>query len=242
MQDSCIIYMYLKYMYYKAKSEDKVLEHCGSSMFHTGWFYESTDPIYCLWGRVNNEKTAFNFIRRSGRDGRHFLNIFNNNVPEKITFPRIEFNPDLSIEPEFGHIFGDRFNRIPVVVKKMICAARNISFNDDNIPSDETILRENHNYLYRLLFGCLEETRLRIRNATDEAVPFWNKKNNSMSWLFPLRMGVSDEVNLVAILEPTTLNGKDIYRAHTVIGLKEAYTNARLLGPVTAEWLRDAWH
>lgn len=240
MQKPCIIKSYLKYRYYKAKADDKVLEHRRARMFHTGWFYNGTDPIFCIWGDGTHQTHAFNFVRQSGNDGRELRKLFNNRVPEQLIFPIIKFQHEWDIEPEFGHIFGDRIYRIPNEVKRMIAAARGTS-SDYVQSADSEILYEHHNYLRRLLMGCLYDTRDRIRNSTDEAVLFWNKRTNSMSWLFPLRMGVSEEVNLVAILEPTTLNGKDIYRAHTILGLKEAFNNARLLGPVRAEWLKDAW-
>lgn len=240
MRDPEIIKMYLKYSYHKAISEGKVLAHGSARMFHTGWFFNGTDPIYCIWGTVS-KAYALKFFRRSGPDGRSYRRMFNNQEPEPLIFPRMEFNPDLNIELEFDHIAVDRFNRIPNVVKKMMCAALEIPYHD-NMDEDAAISAENNSFLYRLLLGCLEETRLRIRNNTEEAVPFWNKRYAQMSWLFPLRMDVTNEVNLVAILEPTTLNGREIYRAHTVLGLKEAYINARILGPVTAEWLKDAWH
>lgn len=241
MRDLEIIKRYLKYTYHKANSDDKVLVHGEERMLHTGWFYNGTDPIYCVWGTGTNGLNAFKFIRHGERDGRALRSKFNNQVPEQLSFPRMQFNPDLSIESEFGHIFGDRINRIPDVVKRMIYAASEIPF-DDSISTDSVISDEYHNYLCRILLGCLEETRLRIRNNTEVAVPFWNMRRETINWLFPLRMGVSNEVNLVAILEPTTLNGSEIYRAYTVLGLKDAYINARVLGPVTAEWLKDAWH
>lgn len=239
MKDPYIIKQYLKYTYYKAESEEKVLA-CGDvRMLHTGWFNNGIDPIYCVW--TENGAYQFHFVPQSEPECRALRRIFNNQVPEKITFPRMEFNPDLSIELEFGHIIGERNNRIPIVVKKMILATGDVSVNDST-SVDTAIPVDNHNFVCRLLLGSLEDTRLRIRNNTEEAIPFWNKRNEKMSWLFPLRMDTSDEVNLVAILEPTTLNGKDIYRAHTVLRLKESYINARILGPVTAEWLKDAWH
>lgn len=62
-----------------------------------------------------------------------------------------------------------------------------------------------------------------------------------MCWLIPLRLGLTEKVNLTLIAEPTILNEVPVYRAHTILPLKEAFKCARLLGHVKAEWLKDAW-
>ena len=108
----------------------------------------------------------------------------------------------------------------------------------------EDIVRASRNFLRRLLIGCIQDTQTRLENRQDEAVQFWFRRDDRMCWLIPLRLGVTEEVNLALVLEPSQLNGVPVYRAHTVLALKEAFKCARLLGPVRAEeearyvWLR----
>lgn len=239
MRDFCIFSNYLRYTYHKAIADGKVLMHENVRMFHTGWFHNDTDPVYMIWGCVSNSPVC-NLLRRSSSAGREYRLLFDNRVPEIVTFQTPEFHADWDVEPEFGHIFDDRSERLPGEIIEML---RSFSLPDGDFAgrSNEGIVIIYRNFLRRLLMGCIDDTRRRIQNRLEEAVPFWFKRNNKMCWLLPLRMGIAEDVNLVAVLEPTTLNGKDTYIAPTVLGLKEAYKCARVLGPVRAGWLSEAW-
>lgn len=180
------------------------------------------------------------FLRRSGKDARIFIGYFGNRVPELVHYPTIQFDTSLHIETEFGHIIDEQADRIPEEIIDML------RFNPElrNCAVDlgkEGLVRHGRNFLRRLLTGCIMDARSRLANRRDEAVLFWNKRTDKMCWLVPLRLGLTENVNLTLIVEPSMLNDKPVYRAHTILPLREALKCARLLGPVRSEWLRDAW-
>lgn len=240
LEDYCVFCNFLRYTYHKAIAEGKVLETNNMRLFHTGIFHNNTDDVYLLWGYDNNGNPVKLFLRKSVREAREMRRLFENKVPELVEFPIIQFNSELLIETEFGHILDERADRIPAEIIDMIR-------NSPSIPSDFTtadrtaIVRKYRNFLRRLLAGCIEDARKRLANRNDEPVEFWYKTTDKMCWLIPLRLGITEDVNLALVLEPSILNDTPIYRAHTILNLKEAFKCARLLSPVRAEWLRDAW-
>lgn len=240
LEDYCVFCNFLRYTYHKAIAEGKMLEADNMRLFHTGLFHNNTDDVYLLWGYDNNGNPLKLFLRKSVREARKVRRLFENKVPELVEFPIIQFNSELPIETEFGHILDERADRIPAEIIAMI--RNNPSLPSDFTTADRTdIVRKYRNFLRRLLTGCIEDARKRLANRSDEPVEFWYKTTNKMCWLIPLSFGITEDVNLALVLEPSHLNDTTIYRAHTILALKEAFKCARLLGPVRAEWLRDAW-
>lgn len=228
------------YTYHKASAEGKVLEAGDMRLFHTGFFHNNTDDVYLLWGYANNGNPVKLFLRKSVREAREMRRLFENKVPELVEFQLSQFNPELPIETEFGHILDERADRIPEEIIDMI--RHNQSLPSEYKTADKSALvRKCRNFLRRLLTGCIEDARKRLANRSDEPVEFWYKTNDKMCWLIPLRLGITEDVNLALVLEPSSLNDTPVYRAHTILNLKEAFKCARLLGPVRAEWLCDAW-
>lgn len=240
MEDYCVFCNFLRYTYYKAEKEGKVLEHGNLRMFHTGWFHDNTDDVYMLWGYDEEGKVQVYFIRRSGKDARDFIRLFGKRVPILVEFPILQFETNLHIEPEYGHIIDEHVDRIPEETIEMIRHSIGLQDNVEERSTQE-IVRLGRNFLRRLLDGCITDTRKRLANRSDEAVLFWNRTTNKMCWLIPLRLGITEKVNLTLVVEPSVLNGEPTYRAHTILPLREAFKCARLLGPVKAEWLKDVW-
>ena len=225
---------------HKASAEGKVLEADNMRLFHTGLFHNNTDDVYLLWGYDNNGNPTKCFLRRSGKEAREIIRLFGNKKPELVEFQLSQFNSELPIEIEFGHILDERADRIPEEIIDMI--RHNQSLPSEYKTADKSALvRKYRNFLRRLLTGCIEDARKRLANRSDEPVEFWYKTNDKMCWLIPLRLGITEDVNLALVLEPSSLNDTPVYRAHTMLNLKEAFKCARLLGPVRAEWLCDAW-
>lgn len=239
LEDFCVFCNVLRYTYHKANTEGKVLALDDLRLVHTGWFYENVDPIFILWGYDPENNPWISLERRSTSGSRGLIRLFGDMVPELISFPRTEFNMEWNIETEFGHILDERGERIP---DDIIDLLRNYSTAiNPRILSKNEVIEERKNFLRILLLGCIEDTRHRLRNRTEEAVQFWDRRRDKMCWLIPLRMGIDDRVNLALVLEPSELNNTPVYRAHTILGLKDAFKCARLLGPVRADWLKEAW-
>lgn len=240
LEDPCVLYNVIRFTGHKAEAEGKVLLYNNMRMFHTGLFYNNTDEVFLLWGYNNSGQPLKFFMRRSCKEAREAILRFGNRVPELVQFPSMQFDSALRIEPEFGHIFDERTARIPDEIIEMLRHSSGLS-EEYQVADKEDIVRASRNFLRRLLIGCIQDTQTRLENRQDEAVQFWFRRDDKMCWLIPLRLGVTEEVNLALVLEPSQLNGVPVYRAHTVLALKEAFKCARLLGPVRAEWLRDVW-
>lgn len=240
LEDYCVFCNYLIYTFYKAVAEGKVLQFGNLRMFHTGWFHNNTDDVYMLWGIDQDGRIQKCFMRRSCKVARDFIRHFGNRTPQMVEYPVLQFDPNLNFETEYGHIIDEHVDRIPEEIIEMLRHNPDLQNCSDDL-SKEEIVRRGRNFLRRLLTGCIDDTRSRLGNRRDEAVLFWNKRADKMCWLIPLRFGVTERVNLTLIVEPTILNGDSVYRAHTILPLREAFKCARLLGPVRAEWLRDSW-
>lgn len=223
-------------------AENKVLELDNNNirMFHTGWFHNDTDDVYMLWGYDANNNVIVNFTRRSCKDARELIRLFENRLSKLVEFPVQQFDTNLHIEPEYGHIIDEYADRIPEETIDMIRNSLDSKGNSENLSKQE-IVRLGRNFLRRLLDGCIMDVRKRLGNRRDEVVLFWNKRIDKMCWLIPLRLGITEKVNLTLVVEPSMLNSEPTYRAHTILPLIKAFKCARLLGPIRAEWLRDAW-
>lgn len=106
--------------YHKASAEGKVLEAGDMRLFHTGFFYDSTDDVYLLWGYDKNGNIVNFFLHRNGKEARVMIRLFGNKKPELVEFQLSQFNPELPIETEFGHILDERADRIPEEIIDMI--------------------------------------------------------------------------------------------------------------------------
>lgn len=240
MEDYCVLCNFLRYTYYKAEKEEKVFGNGTMRMFHTGWFHNNTDEVYMLWGYNDDGIAKRSFIRRSAPEGREALRLLGNRTPQMVEFPVIQFDTKLNIEPEYGHIFDERVDRMPEEIMDMLRHHPDVKGKGDNL-SNQDIVRIGRNFLRKLLDGCIKDAQSRLSNRRDEAVQFWNRCTDKMCWFLPLRFGYTERVNLALVVELSTLNESLVYRAHTILSLKEAFKCARLLGPVKAEWLKDAW-
>lgn len=240
LDNYCVFCNYVRYTYYKAQKEGKTLEYGNLRMFHTGWFHNNTDDVYMLWGYDEDGKNQMYLTRRSCKDARDFIRLFGNRMPQIVDYPISQFDFNINIETEYGHIIDEHADRIPAETIDMIRHSLDLRRDGENLGKQE-IVRLGRNFLRRLLDGCIMDTRKRLGNRIDEAVLFWNKRTDKMCWLIPLRFGITERVNLTLVVEPSVLNGEPTYRAHTILPLKESFKCARLLGPVRVEWLRDAW-
>lgn len=235
LDDYCVFSNYIRYTRHKATAEGKVLSSGKVEFFHTGLFNSNNDSIYCVWGYTDNTPFIF-FILRSSHDGKGFMRTFGNQTPQMVCYETSTFDPNLHIEPEFGHILDERYHRFPQDLLQFLRQSSLIA-GDSEALTDAEVIGRCKNFLRLLLMGSIQDTISNLKNHIDEAVPFWNKKTDKICWLIPLRLGVDYEPDLALVLEPSIINGEDAYHAHTVLTLKDAYKCARLLGCVKAEWL-----
>lgn len=241
LSNNCVLRTNLAYKYLRAQAESKLHERNGyGKVFHTGFFKNHANPIYMIWTMNADGSQTHRFVDESCREYREMVRKLGDAVPSQPSFERLDFNPEMIVEPVFSHIIGERHYRMPQHLFEMLR-------NNPELPAelihstDEQLAVSFYNYLSQLLLGSIASTIKRIKNGTDKPVSYWHKVTNKMCWLIPLRLGITEKVDLALVLEPSTLNNTDVYSGRTILSLKEAFKSARVVEQVTAEWLKDAW-
>lgn len=125
-------------------------------------------------------------------------------------FEQLYFKPQHPIEINFDHILDDNWERI-----------------HKEIPFDKAVVRT-------LLFGAIEEAKLRVRRNLRLAVPQFYK--NKIMFLLPVKIPVSDEMQVTMALAIEETEQKQ-YRANTIFTREMAYEKARLLMKPDSNWL-----
>lgn len=239
--DDCVLRTRLIYMYHKAKVDGTLVSRPGfGEVFHTGLFKNKTDAIYFILTKYEDGTQTHLFLAESSTEFREMRRTLGNKIPEMPSFRRIEYKKDQNIVMDYGHIIKERYYRFPIYVFQMLRMYPDLT-KDLRESSEDELALHCYNYFKRRLDGCLADTYDRLKKDADEPVPYWHRVSNQMCWLIPLRLGASENVDLALVLEPTIINGKEVYRGCTILPLKEAFKAARVVGKVSADWLKDAW-
>ena len=144
---------------------------------------------------------------------REVMNHFSS-VPPLATYAddydQLYFKPDHHIEVNFDHILDDNWERI-----------------HKELPFDKAVVRT-------LLFGAIEDSKLRVRRNLRLAVPQFYK--NEIMFLLPVKIPISDEKQVTMALAIEETEQKQ-YRANTIFTREMAYEKARLLMKPDSNWL-----
>ncbi|MDE5791795.1 MAG: DUF3825 domain-containing protein [Muribaculaceae bacterium] len=239
LSNDCVLRTNLAYKYHRAQAQG-VLEERNNfgQVFHTGFFKNYANPIYMIWTMHADGLQTHRFVDESCREYRDMVRKLGNAVPIQPSFELLDFNTETTVEPDFGHIILERNYRIPESLFAMIRNYPELPV-EQRYASNNQLAEKYYNYFSQLLLGT--STLKRIKNGTDKPVRYWHKTTNKMCWLIPLRMGITEKVDIALVLEPSTLNNVDVYIGRTILPLKEAFKSARVVEQVTAEWLKDAW-
>lgn len=127
-------------------------------------------------------------------------------------YEQLYFKPAQHIEINFDHILDDNWERI-----------------HKEIPFDKAVVRT-------LLFGAVEDAKLRVRRNLRLAVPQFYK--NQIMFLLPIRIPISDEEQVTMALAVEETEQKQ-YRGNTIFTREMAYEKARLLMKPDSNWLID---
>ncbi|MCB5941353.1 DUF3825 domain-containing protein [bacterium 210820-DFI.6.52] len=261
--DYSILVRYIKYTFYRLKQEGKVciLEREGRrefAAFNTGLVDHTYEEIYaCFLPNAQPEKTpwAFDCFCTAGSRGagKRLVDSFNP-LPQAASYFRRKEDLLYDLERELildrHHIIVDNVNRLPLDFLEEVLYDSGemrpvLGGLREGRPGEQKALYDR---LRAFLDGGDKHFR-RICSRVDEAVELakkrvrWNFKTalpcffptrNVMSLMLPLALLRDDRVDVALVVELTQSGN---YQGQTILPLREAYIDARLLCRPDSDWL-----
>ena len=212
-----ILKNYLEHTFRKLKRENKIVYTKDNkyAAFNTGLITENLESIYALFeeNKIPNALSPFflkAFVKESGRQ---FLRCFSlENFPKIANYfeqpERLIFNPELRVVVSIDHIIE----------------------NKERFPAH---LQKGNDQLIRVLEGAVSEVKKKVRTNYKLAVPQYYK--GKIQLLLPLHLTPnSPHPDLALVVDRID---KTTYAAETVLTIKMAYNNARLIVKPQSSWL-----
>ncbi|NTU89225.1 MAG: DUF3825 domain-containing protein, partial [Actinobacteria bacterium] len=254
-----ILKSYIRYTFYRLQLEDKVAidDDNKFAAFNTGLVNEHYDDIYaCFEPEQGDYEWRFaEFCTAGSRGmGKRVVRSFNPLPQPPSYFTRKEdllFDLEKELIVDYEHILIDGIHRLPVDVLEEECRNSKEALGILGKIHATTDFRRKRS-LYRDLADLLEEdhrlfNRLRsrleyaislakrqVRWNYKMAIPSYYPRNNSMSLLMPLSLEDESQVDTALVVE---LLPSGNYQGQTILTLRQAYLDARLLSRPDSEWL-----
>ncbi len=211
-----ILKSYLEHTFRRLKYERKIKQNLEASHFvcNTGLFTANFEEIYALFQEHRNpppsrpqQKFFIGFRKSSDVD---IVRLFDQ-LPDRANYfvkpEYLIFDPNKEIAINVDHIVDDNIDRLPAVY------------------------RANKNVMRMLLDGAIAKSKKLATLDYKIAVPQCH--NNNIQLLLPLFM--TSETTPDAALVLANINNS--YRASTILTLRMAYNNARLIVKPSSYWL-----
>lgn len=253
-----ILENYLKYTFFKVKMEGKVKESGDGqwATFNTGLVDRLYDPVFALF--VKNPRGDaqpwyfFDFcVPGTGPSGKRLTAVFDP-LPEPASYftalDDMLLDTTRDVHVDYEHVIRDgiRRGRFPAAFLRGN-TPKGIQWKDH-----EALGRAERDAYLAAFTGALEDdvyAERGIKNRLEDAITLaekrtrWNFKTaipqyyprlDFMSLLLPLAL-MDDEVVGVALV--VTRNPSGSYQGRTVLNLRQAYQNARLVCRPDSDWL-----
>ena len=257
-----ILKIYLQYTFYRIVSQKRLSLDDASSFgcFNTGLKNEEYEDIYGVVRKSKDteikEKLIFQGFCVAASQGlgkivvEHFsplpLPASYLSSPEELVY-----DTDKELLTDYHHIIQDNIDRFPLSWLSCYCAA----FPEekgilDRIQREKNEFRKSTLYdrleigiernptLYSLLKTALENTISKsirmVKNDYRLAAPSFFPTRDVRSIRLPLEFGADKEVKAVLLVEKMPSGN---YQGQTILTLKMAYVNARLIGPLEHTYL-----
>lgn len=252
-----ILKIYLQYTYYRLLVENKIIydEKSLFGAFNTGLKSEEYEDIYCVILKNKNPKIEQEYIFQgftiSGSQGvgkilvEHF-----NPLPLSASYLRNQddlfYDINCTLHTDEKHIILDNLSRFPISFLETMFTPfneeKNIlmsikksksDFNKEKLYSRLEKLVENNTLLYTLLKTALnltiEKAKRIVKYDYRMALPSFFPTRNTISIMLPLIFNNEKGVEAVLLVEKTPSGN---YQGQTLLTLKQAYSDARLIGPL----------
>lgn len=228
--------------------EKKILTTEKNAVFNTGLVDKLYEPVYALFNRNLNERNSrkwvfWTFVKSNDKEHQTLTRIFGTNLPAPAHYYNNTSELVYNIKKEIGSYNWDHFidncYRLP------------IDFLRDNGPRFDYSKPKTIQFYKKLAEAIKADSRSmnRIKNRITDAIEYaikrvrWNFKTaipiyypgqKQISLLLPLALVDEDTIDVALVLEATDSGA---YIAHTILTLKMAYTNARLITRPDSDWL-----
>ena len=253
-----ILQNYIAYTFYRLQKEDKICINSTNDFaaINTGLPSSTYDDIYlCFKRKSGSEDQKWRYAgictAKGGSLWKKLIGAFNP-LPEAAQYfnskEDILFDMSKSLYLDAEHIIYDRLHRIPTEFLRpsFLSSNRGIELLDsiDNAVNvdacyDELkeIVSENEeifNDLRERLEQLVNKTVRIIRWNYRLAIPSYYPKGNTMSLLLPLDFTESGTAQAALVVQMMESGN---YIGHTLLDMRQAYLNARLISSQESSWL-----
>ena len=259
-----ILKSYLTYTFYRLKTEGKVLENKeqGIAAFNTGLVDKTYEPIYaCFSPATIGQPWRFEAFCKAGSRqwGKKFASVFNPLPKRASYFERKEdllFDADRPLERDVDHILLDNISRLPREFLE-----EELRSSDEALEALDAAFSAKDNGERCLAFDHLEEVieddvkiKRRLIHRLDDAIELaqkrveWNFKTavpafyptkDQMSLLLPLDLTEDENPDVALVVE---LAESGAYIGQTILTMRMAYNNARMVCRPDSDWLNTSLH
>lgn len=253
-----ILKIYLQYTFYKLSTENKIAISDDKKYlaFNTGLVDDNFQYIYLLAYLKDKEKNNYSFLTFTtvGVKGNGKLIVENfNPIPLKADYinnpSELYFDVNENLVIDYDHILIDNLPRLPfsfilsstnnVEISKLIKQFLVSSpIQKEKIYEDLKNIVRKDKYTYQNLKFALEKAidyvLKEVENDYHIVLPCYYPSRNALSLLLPLKLGKKNTIDCFLVVEKMPSNN---YQGQTILPVKQAYTNARLIGPTTYTYL-----
>lgn len=255
-----ILRNYVAYTFYRIQREEKLCINQSATFaaFNTGLASAAYEDIYmCFKNKGTKEDPRWQYAgvctEARGYYGKQLVINFNP-LPQPAKYiERMEdvlYDMDKQLYPDFQHICSERLHRIPLEFLKEVLG--NNAEATDILKKIEQASWSEASELYEDLEECvtgsaqlqeaLEDALDRVVKKTVKilrwnyrlAIPCYYPKRNKMSLLLPMDFTNSGKPQAALVVELTESGN---YLGHTLLNMRHAYLNARLISSQESSWL-----
>lgn len=261
-KDYSILRSYLMYTFYRLQSENKVLEDIdqGIAAFNTGLVDPTYEAIYaCFSPSSSGCPWRFEAFCKAGSKqwGKKLVASFDP-LPQRASYfekkEDLLFDGNRTLQRDVDHILLDNIDRLPEAFlaeelrgssDALEALSRAVSADDDaskKAAYDELreAVEDNAKVKRRLinrLDDAIELAQKRVEWNFKTAVPAFYPTKNTMSLLLPLDLTENDRPDVALVVE---LMESGAYIGQTILTMKMAYNNARLISRPDSDWLNTS--
>ena len=261
-KDYSILRSYLMYTFYRLQSENKVLEDIdkGIAAFNTGLVDPTYEAIYaCFSPSSSGCPWCFEAFCKAGSKqwGKKLVASFDP-LPQRASYfekkEDLLFDGNRTLQRDVDHILLDNIDRLPEAFlaeelrgssDALEALSRAVSADDDaskKAAYDELreAVEDNAKVKRRLinrLDDAIELAQKRVEWNFKTAVPAFYPTKNTMSLLLPLDLTENDRPDVALVVE---LMESGAYIGQTILTMKMAYNNARLISRPDSDWLNTS--
>lgn len=261
-KDYSILRSYLMYTFYRLQSENKVLEDSdkGIAAFNTGLVDPTYEAIYaCFSPSSSGCPWRFEAFCKAGSKqwGKKLVASFDP-LPQRASYfekkEDLLFDGNRTLQRDVDHILLDNIDRLPEAFlaeelrgssDALEALSRAVNADDDATKKaayDELreAVEDNAKVKRRLinrLDDAIELAQKRVEWNFKTAVPAFYPTKNTMSLLLPLDLTENDRPDVALVVE---LMESGAYIGQTILTMKMAYNNARLISRPDSDWLNTS--